>query len=157
MASSLPTSPALAAVRASSRWAAGVVAAAWQETDPVVLELARLRIAALLRNTAELGRRTASATTAGLTEDKAGQVACWPTSALFDGRERACLALTEQFVLDANGVTQEQVDAVTAYLGAPGCYAFVEAVSVLETFQRACLTLGIDSGAGLDDMVEVPA
>jgi alkylhydroperoxidase family enzyme len=135
---------------------AEVVDAAWQETEPVLLELARLRIAALLRNEAELGRRTAAATAAGLTEEKASLVASWPSSVLFDDRERACLALAEQFVLDTNGVTQAQVDAVAAHLGAAGCYAFVEAVSVLETFQRACLTLGIASGAGVDEMTEVP-
>jgi hypothetical protein len=51
--------------------------------------------------------------------------------------------LTEQFVVDASGVTDTQVADVTEHLGPAGCYAFVEAVSVLETFQRACLTLGI--------------
>ncbi len=121
-----------------------VVTAAWDDTDPVLLELARLRIAKLLGNTTELGRRTARATDAGLTEAKAANVAAWPTSPLFSVRERARLSLTEQFVIDANGVTEPQVAEVTEHLGAAGCYAFVEAVSVLETFQRACLTLGID-------------
>ena len=120
------------------------VAAAWEETDPVVLELARLRIATLLGARGELARRTASARDAGLTEAKIDALPSWPTSPLFDARERACLALTEQFVMDANGVTDEQVADVTEHLGAEGCYAFVQAVSVLETFQRACLTLGIE-------------
>jgi hypothetical protein len=52
--------------------------------------------------------------------------------------------LTEQFVMDANSVTTAHVADVTEHLGAAGCYAFLEAVSVLETFQRACLTLGIE-------------
>ena len=65
----------------------------------------------------------------------------------------ACLSLTEQFVMDANGVTDEQVTAVTEHLGGRGCYAFVQAISVLETFQRACLTLGIGSSPGLDEIV----
>jgi alkylhydroperoxidase family enzyme len=135
---------------------AGVVSAAWAETDPVLLELARLRVAALLGNEAELGRRTAAAGAAGLTVEKAAAVAQWPTSPLFSDRERACLAFTEQFVIDANGVTDAHVAAVTEHLGARGCYAFVEAVSVLETFQRACLTLGISTGAGIDEIaVEV--
>jgi alkylhydroperoxidase family enzyme len=122
----------------------GVVAAAWDETDPVLLELSRLRIATLLGSTAELARRTARATDAGLTEAKVAELPAWPTSPLFSARERACLSLTEQFVIDANGVTDEQVADVTAHLGVASCYAFVEAVSVLETFQRACLTLGIE-------------
>ena len=62
------------------------------------------------------------------------------------------LSLTEQFVIDVNGVTEPQVAEVTEHLGAKGCYAFVEAVSVLETFQRACVTLGIDDVPGVDEL-----
>jgi alkylhydroperoxidase family enzyme len=122
---------------------AGVVAATEQETDPVLLELARIRIATVLQYPAEVARRSARARDAGLTEAKVADLPAWPTSPLFTARERACLSLTEQFVMDANGVTDAQVADVTEHLGAAGCYAFVEAVSVLETFQRACLTLGI--------------
>jgi alkylhydroperoxidase family enzyme len=129
---------------------AAVVGAAWQDTDPVLLELARLRIATLLGNTAELARRTTRASEAGLTETQVSDLAAWPTSPEFTSRERACLALTEQFVMDANGVTDAHVAQVTDHLGAAGCYAFVEAVSVLETFQRACLTLGIRTAPNLE-------
>jgi alkylhydroperoxidase family enzyme len=122
----------------------GVVAAAWDETDPELLELSRLRIATLLGSTADLAHRDSRASDAGLTEAKVAALPTWPTSPLFTDRERACLSLTEQFVIDANGVTDEQVADVTEHLGVAGCYAFVEAVSVLETFQRACLTLGIE-------------
>jgi alkylhydroperoxidase family enzyme len=132
---------------------AATVAAAWEETDPALLELARLRIAKLLRNTGELEQRSALATEAGLREAKIAGVAAWPTAPQFTDRDRACLALTEQFVMDANRVTEEQVEAVTEHLGAAGCYAFVQAISVLETFQRACLTLGIQSSPGLDEIV----
>jgi alkylhydroperoxidase family enzyme len=130
----------------------GVVAAAWQDADPVLLELARLRIATLLGNAAELARRSVRAREAGLTEAKVADLTAWPTSPLFPARERACLSLTEQFVIDANGVTEAQIADVTEHLGAAGCYAFVEAVSVLETCQRACLTLGIQSAPGVDEI-----
>jgi alkylhydroperoxidase family enzyme len=129
-----------------------VVTAAWSENDPLVLELSRLRIAKLLGHTGELARRSARASDAGLTEAKLANLAAWPTSRLFTARERACLSLTEQFVIDPNGVTDAQVADVTEHLGAAGCYAFVEAVSVLETFQRACLTLGIDDAPGVDEL-----
>ena len=132
---------------------AGVFAAAWQDVDPVLLELARLRVATLLQNTAELTRRSARVGQAGLTETKVAELAAWPTSELFTARERACLALTEQFVLDANGVTDAQVAEVTQHLGGAGCYAFVEGVSVLETFQRACLVLGIRTAPDVDEIV----
>lgn len=131
---------------------AGLVGAAYEEVDPVLVELCRLRTAALLRYDAELARRSVRAEAAGLTSSKVDALPMWPTSPLFTEVERACLALAEQFVMDANGVTQEQVDAVTEHLGPKGCYALVQAVSALETFQRACLTLGIASGPAVDDL-----
>jgi alkylhydroperoxidase family enzyme len=134
-----------------------VVTAAWDDTDPLLLELTRLRIAKVLGHTAELARRSARARDAGLTEAKVADLAAWPTSPVFTARERACLSLTEQFVIDANGVTEAQVAEVTEHLGAAGCYAFVEAVSVLETFQRACLTLGIDDAPGVDEFASASA
>jgi alkylhydroperoxidase family enzyme len=136
---------------------AATVAAAWEDTDPVLLELARLRIAKLLANQMELEQRSGRAAEAGLDEDKISVLAGWPTSPRFTAAERACLALTEQFVMDANGVTDEQVAAVTDHLGGPGCYAFVQGISVLETFQRVCLTLGIGSSPGIDEIVRLAA
>jgi alkylhydroperoxidase family enzyme len=133
---------------------AGAVDAAWRDTDPVLLELARLRMAKLLDNPVEAGQRSSRATDAGLTDAKVAELADWPTSPQFTDRERACLALTEQFVMDANSVTEADVAAVTDHLGGPGCYAFVSAVSVLETYQRACLTLGIRSAPSIDDIVQ---
>ena len=132
---------------------AHLVAAAWDDTDPVLLELARLRIATLLRYPEELTRRSARAKEAGLEEAKLAELPAWPTSPRFSARERACLALTEQFVLDANGVTDAQVAEVTEHLGGNGCYAFVEAVSALETFQRASLVLGVHSAPDIDQMI----
>jgi alkylhydroperoxidase family enzyme len=136
---------------------AGLVAAAWAECDPVLLELARLRTATLLRYHAELERRTARARTAGLTEAKVAELAAWPSSPRFSPCERVCLALTEQFVIDANGVTDALVAAVTEHLGPEGCYTFVQAVSVLETFQRACLTLGIETAPDVDELAAMGA
>jgi alkylhydroperoxidase family enzyme len=132
---------------------AAVVGAAWQDADPMLLELARLRIATLLGNTAESTQRTSRASEAGLSESQVADLTAWPTSPQFGARERACLALTEQFVMDANGVTDTQVAEVTEHLGPAGCYAFVEAVSVLETFQRACLTLGIRTAPSPDEIL----
>lgn len=133
---------------------AGVLAAAWEESDPSLLEMARLRIATLLRNAAELDRRNPGA---GVPEEKLATLPSWPTSELFSPRERACLAFTEQFVIDANGVTDEVVAGVTEHLGPEGCYVFAQAVSVLETFQRACLTLGIESVPTLEEIAATAA
>jgi alkylhydroperoxidase family enzyme len=130
------------------------VVAAWDETDPTVLELCRLRMATILGFPAEQARRTARARAAGLDEPKVAELAAWPSSPRFDARDRACLMLAEQFVIDANGVTEAHVAEVTNHLGAEGCYAFVQALSVIETFQRACLTLGIDTIPDVDQLVD---
>ena len=122
---------------------ADLVRAAWADTDPVLLELARLRIAALLGDPAAQARRTGRATEAGLSDDKVAALAQWPTSPLFSETERAGLALTEQFVIDANSVTDRSVADLADQLGPEASYAFVQAVSALETVQRACLTLGL--------------
>jgi alkylhydroperoxidase family enzyme len=124
---------------------AGLVAAAWEENDPVLLELCRLRMATLLGSQLELSRRTERAVAAGLTDAKIANLPAWPSSPQFSERERAALALAEQFVVDANGVTEGHVAAVAGYLGPEGSFAFVQGLSALETFQRACLTLGIDT------------
>jgi alkylhydroperoxidase family enzyme len=129
-----------------------VVTAAWDETDPVLLELCRVRMATLLGFPAEQARRTARAQAAGLEEAKVAELAAWPTSPRFTACERACLTLTEQFLVDANGVTDEHVADVAGHLGPEGCYAFVQALSVVETFQRACLTLRIETIPDVDRM-----
>lgn len=117
--------------------------AAWASFDPVVLELARLRTAQLLGFRAGLAVRSDAAREAGLDEARISALSDWPTSPLFSDAERACLALAEQFVMDANGVTDDLVGAVLEHYSAAGCHSFVNAVSAFETFQRGCLTLGL--------------
>jgi alkylhydroperoxidase family enzyme len=129
------------------------VIAAWDATDPVLLELCRVRMATLLDFAAEQTRRTERARTAGLAEETFAELPRWPASSRFGDRERACLAFAEQFVIDANGVTDELVAAVTTHLGPEGCYAFVQALSMVETFLRACLTLGIETRPDVDALV----
>lgn len=117
--------------------------AVWTAVDPLLVELARLRIATLLRFDAGLTVRSRRARDAGLGEDKIAELGSWPTSPRFSARERACIALAEQFVIDVNGVTDRLVDDVLEHLSSPECYAFVNALSALENLQRACLTLGV--------------
>jgi Carboxymuconolactone decarboxylase family len=136
---------------------AGLLGAAAEEVDPVVLELCRLRIATLLGYTYEATRRSDRAREAGFTEDKAAALPSWPTSPQFTEAERACIAFAEQFVIDANGVSEDQVSEVSRHLGPKGCYGFVQALSALETFLRACLTLGIGSAPAPDDLAGVGA
>ena len=80
--------------------------------DPLVLDLCRQRVEALLR-----GAPRASAT--DLTD-----------------AQRACVTLAEQFVLDPHGVTPQQRTAVTEHFGEAGLVALVEALAVFDGFTR---------------------
>jgi len=117
----------------------------WEQGDPVLLELCRLRIATLLEFEAGLRIRNARAERAGLDQDKIGSLNLWPTSPLFSARERACLALAEQLLMDTSGMTDEIVGDVLKHLPPSECYALVQAVNAMETLQRGCLVLGIET------------
>ena len=111
-------------------------AAAWEAVDPVLLELCRLRIAMLLASESELALRTPAAVAAGLDEATVAELAAWPTSPRFGMRERACLAFTEQFVIDVGSMTDDLALAVGEQLGAQGLADFVSALLVVEQRQR---------------------
>ena len=113
----------------------------WRTVDPVLLELARLRIAMLLGATEALARRTPAAVAAGLDEATIAELALWPSSPRFTARQRACLALTEQFVGDVANVQQEDIDAVLEFLTPAQCYAFTAALLALDEHQRLSLAI----------------
>jgi alkylhydroperoxidase family enzyme len=115
-------------------------AAAWQSVDPVVLELCRLRIAMLLGCADELAARTPAAVAAGLDESTVAVLARWPYDDRFGPRERACLAFTEQFVIDVAGLDDATALAVREELGEDGLADFVRALLVVEQRQRLRLT-----------------
>jgi hypothetical protein len=114
-----------------------VHAAAWASVDPTILELCRLRIAQLLGNDAELA---AGATEVELPRETVAALRSWPSSPLFGGRERACLALCEQSLVDVANVSVEHTEAVARALGLQGLVDFVSALLVVEQRQRLRLT-----------------
>ena len=114
--------------------------AAWTSVDPVLLELCRLRIAMLLGCGPELAARTPEAVAAGLDDERVATLARWPTSSLFGPTERACLAFTEQFVIDVAGLDDDTAGAVRDALGDQGLVDFVSALLVVEQRQRLRLT-----------------
>lgn len=114
--------------------------AAWESVDPVLLELCRLRIAMLLGCREELAARTPAAVNAGLDDSAVAVLADWPRSPLFSSRQRACLAFTEQFVIDVAGMDDGTVGAVRDELGDEGLANFVSALLVVEQRQRLRLT-----------------
>lgn len=108
-------------------------AGAWQATDPVLLELCRLRVAQLLGNTHELGVHTEGVNVPSAMLDALAQ---WPSSPVFGPRERAVLAFCEQFVIDVASLGSELRDAVAEHLGADGTVSFANALLVIEQRQR---------------------
>ena len=110
----------------------------WQALDPEVLELCRLRIASLQGDEREAARAAPGAT---VDPDKAAAIGDWPDSPLFDERERACLAFTEQFVGDVAGVSQGDIDALLAHFSPGEVQAFVSALLALDQHQRLALGL----------------
>jgi alkylhydroperoxidase family enzyme len=110
--------------------------AAWGAVDPVLLELCRLRIAMILGNVAELAHRTPAAAGAGFDERLAEHLAAWPNHPAFGPRERAALALCEQYLLDVASVEADQVARLAEHLGHEGVVDFVNALLVVEQRQR---------------------
>jgi alkylhydroperoxidase family enzyme len=106
----------------------------WDAADPELLELARLRIAMLLgADPADLARPRRAPL---LAPEKVDNLRAWPTSPLYSERERACLGLTEQFVMDVAGVTDDDVAAAREWLSPNELYGFVTALYILEFGQR---------------------
>jgi alkylhydroperoxidase family enzyme len=109
--------------------------AAYAAVDPTLLELCRLRVAMLLGCQAELDTRHVEAEATGL-EATIAELPQWPTSSRFDARQRACLAFTEQFVIDVASLDDELASDVADQLGSQGLIDFVNALLVVEQRQR---------------------
>ena len=106
-------------------------------SDPALLELARLRLVELLGDEVEAAAPAwGEPTTAAVTE-----LASWPTSAAFDDRGRAAMALTEQFAIDVTGVPTGPLGPAAAHLEA-GVLPFVQGLYLLDVGQRAAIALG---------------
>ena len=103
--------------------------AAVAAVDPRLLELCGRRIAQLLGSPgADTPAVVDGATVAALPE--------WPTSDRFTATDRACLAFTEQFVIDVATLDDATAFAVVEVLGDEGFATFVNALLVVEQRQR---------------------
>jgi len=111
--------------------------------DPVLLELCRLRVAALLGCARELELRRPEAAGAGLGEKKIAALDDWRRSSVFSPVERACLAFAEKFVLEPHGLSDEDAAAVSAHLSAAEMVAFTEALALFDGFARFQILLGV--------------
>jgi alkylhydroperoxidase family enzyme len=123
----------------ASEWS-NVREVAWDSTDPVRLELCRLRLASLLGCPTALRSRTPAALEAGLTEERVQALAEWPDSPLFDAADRAHLAFAEQFSISVPHVSDEQVETLLGHLTPEEVCAFVNALYVVELGMRLHMT-----------------
>ncbi len=119
-------------------WAGGRV-------DPVILELARLRVAELLRADAQLAVRTREAAEAGLDEDLAASVSRWPRDDRFTPAMRAVLAYAETFVIDPHRLDDDDVAAVTEHLGEAGLTALTTGLALWEGIGRFERVMGVSA------------
>ncbi|MBH76683.1 MAG: hypothetical protein CL897_00415 [Dehalococcoidia bacterium] len=110
----------------------------WRSFNPEILELCRLRIASLQGDEVEKVRSPSGTAVA---PEKVAAIRNWPDSLLFSEPERACLAVTEQFVGDVSSVTQSDIDALLVYFSPGQVQAFVSALLVLDQHQRLALGL----------------
>jgi len=86
----------------------------WQDGDPVLLELVRVRVGQLIGNPAAFALAASAASSA----------------------ERDVVDFAEQFVIDVGGTTEEMRDGLAARFGADGARALVTAIYVVEFTQR---------------------
>lgn len=121
--------------------------AAWASCDPALLELTRLRIAMMLGHERERAQRTPGA---GVDEATVAELSLWPTSPRFTERDRACLTLVEQWLIDVADVSDEQCAAVAEHLGADGLASYASAILVLEQRQRLGLAWAQLFGSDLE-------
>jgi alkylhydroperoxidase family enzyme len=112
----------------------------WSSADPELLELARARIAMLLRDPGAIERRPPAAP--ALAADKMTSLAEWPTSPLFSETERVALSFTERFVIDVAGIGDADRGALFAEVPAEQVGAFVIGLYVFDYERRTELTIG---------------
>jgi alkylhydroperoxidase family enzyme len=113
--------------------------------DPSILELCRLRVAALLGSEGEARVRFVAATENELDETKVRALAHYPSSPLFSDLERRCLAYVEQYVLDPRGLEDRDFVALGEHLSEPQIVALTMAAAVFDALTRFRLALGVAS------------
>jgi hypothetical protein len=101
-----------------------------------IAALARARMAMLM------GAPAPPVSADSATAAKVEQLAKWPQSPLFSSRDRACLAVAEQFLIDVTGIDQTHIDSLREYFTIEETYAFVNALWFMEAMQRLGLVVG---------------
>lgn len=95
--------------------------AAWNSVDARLLQLCQQRIRELLGSSDTL------------------QVHDWYSSPLYSAMEKACLAFTEQYIVDVANLDDDTVRTVGRHLGHQGLADFVSSLLVVEQRERIAL------------------
>lgn len=95
--------------------------AAWNSVDTRLLQLCQQRIRELLGSSSEL------------------QVHDWYSSPNYSATEKACLAFTEQYIVDVANLDDTTVRTVGEHLGDQGLADFVSSLLVVEQRERIAL------------------
>ena len=111
-----------------------VLTAAWQSTDPQVLELCRRRLAQLASARAEL---------AGVDEGALAELDDWESSARLSAYERAALAFAEQYHYDHNLLSDGPRAALEQHLSRRELVNFVWALHMNDSYIRILSLLDI--------------
>jgi alkylhydroperoxidase family enzyme len=104
--------------------------------SPVTLELCRLRMATLLASAGAMVERSAAAVDAGLTEERIGVLPHWPSDPSFSAEERVCIGFAEQFVIDHNEISDDDVRQLTELLTPEGVVTFTTALIAWDNQHR---------------------
>ena len=108
-----------------------------------VLELCRLRLAQLHQCPLELQRHDSA-----VADDKRNNLAHWNSHDSFSNAERACLAFTEVYAMDAQAITDELAAAVKSHFGDSGLVLLVEALGILDGMTRLSLLWQLPATTG---------
>ena len=114
------------------------------ELDPALAELIKIRASQINRCAFCLDMHWKDARARGASEERLYSLATWPEARVYDERERAALALTE-------AVTRVEVDdevweRANAQFDADELAQVVFAITVINTWNRLCITTRIEPG-----------
>jgi hypothetical protein len=108
---------------------------AFRATPPGLLELCRERIRMLLGTPLRGSDR------------RAGELADYASSPIFDDLERTALEFTEQYVMDVAAMPDELVARLRDHLGTVALYSFVMALYAVDQAERLELSGTVHPGA----------
>ena len=106
---------------------------AYRAADPVLLELARRRIALMVDPDAPPDPES--------NEAKVRALADWAHSDVYTPVERACLAFAEQFAFYVADVNDKLIEDLLALLPPDEVYGLVNSIYVVDTVERLRVTL----------------